>query len=360
MSLIKCPECGNEISDLAASCPQCGCPINSHTVPSLKQKPASSAQQPAPNAPAKKRAGATIAIVSVAILILAGAAAWFLFFRGGTDDDERRAYDAIMRYENAHQLDSLSEALNDYFDTYNSDAYHYSQLKGLHDRFFTERADWQAAEGILSIESVRHFLDVHPDGFFLKDAKQKLDSLSYKDAKEVNTREAFEHYLSQFPQGKYTAEARNLLSDLDSEELSVEEKASVKEALTAHFDALGDNDKEAIASTLADEISSYIGKSNPELEDIYAYMTNMHSSGRIIVFIVKNLNITKVDAAGRTIYNAQFSLDEEAYKRGHHSGLDTEAGEPTENTEEPAEVKHFSGTAVLNSSMKITSLVLRK
>ena len=29
MALIKCPECGNEVSDRAASCPRCGCPISS-------------------------------------------------------------------------------------------------------------------------------------------------------------------------------------------------------------------------------------------------------------------------------------------------------------------------------------------
>ena len=28
MSLIKCKECGKEISDQASSCPHCGCPIN--------------------------------------------------------------------------------------------------------------------------------------------------------------------------------------------------------------------------------------------------------------------------------------------------------------------------------------------
>lgn len=27
MALIKCPECGKEISDKAASCPNCGFPI---------------------------------------------------------------------------------------------------------------------------------------------------------------------------------------------------------------------------------------------------------------------------------------------------------------------------------------------
>jgi hypothetical protein len=31
MVLIKCPECGKEISDRAASCPSCGCPTNQAT-----------------------------------------------------------------------------------------------------------------------------------------------------------------------------------------------------------------------------------------------------------------------------------------------------------------------------------------
>ena len=28
MALIKCPECGKEISDKATSCPNCGCPVS--------------------------------------------------------------------------------------------------------------------------------------------------------------------------------------------------------------------------------------------------------------------------------------------------------------------------------------------
>jgi len=31
MALIKCPECGKEISDKAGSCPNCGCPIKQST-----------------------------------------------------------------------------------------------------------------------------------------------------------------------------------------------------------------------------------------------------------------------------------------------------------------------------------------
>lgn len=41
MALIKCPECGKEISDKAASCPNCGFPITQGNVtqePPQKQK----------------------------------------------------------------------------------------------------------------------------------------------------------------------------------------------------------------------------------------------------------------------------------------------------------------------------------
>lgn len=36
MAIIKCPECGKEISDKALSCPNCGCPISSTSSQSSK------------------------------------------------------------------------------------------------------------------------------------------------------------------------------------------------------------------------------------------------------------------------------------------------------------------------------------
>ena len=35
MSLINCPECGKQISDRAAACPNCGCPISSSSKSSI-------------------------------------------------------------------------------------------------------------------------------------------------------------------------------------------------------------------------------------------------------------------------------------------------------------------------------------
>lgn len=42
MALMKCPECGNEISDMAKQCPMCGCPINKRIINDKKHNKANS------------------------------------------------------------------------------------------------------------------------------------------------------------------------------------------------------------------------------------------------------------------------------------------------------------------------------
>lgn len=37
MALVKCPECGKEISDKATSCPNCGCPASEFKKPSVPE-----------------------------------------------------------------------------------------------------------------------------------------------------------------------------------------------------------------------------------------------------------------------------------------------------------------------------------
>lgn len=38
MALIKCPECGQEVSDIAKSCPHCGCPIVQKKIKKFSKK----------------------------------------------------------------------------------------------------------------------------------------------------------------------------------------------------------------------------------------------------------------------------------------------------------------------------------
>jgi len=45
MSLVKCPECGREVSDQAPTCPQCGKPLKAQPVQSQKKSETSSMEK---------------------------------------------------------------------------------------------------------------------------------------------------------------------------------------------------------------------------------------------------------------------------------------------------------------------------
>ena len=67
MALIKCPECGKEISDKASNCPNCGCPIGSTT----EQTSTVEVQQQKPKSSIKKIIPIIIAVIIVAIIGIA-------------------------------------------------------------------------------------------------------------------------------------------------------------------------------------------------------------------------------------------------------------------------------------------------
>lgn len=67
MALIKCSECGKEISDQAESCPNCGCPIRSNeTISDIEIKP--------------KKLNKKMIIVAIAVILIiaAGVTSFFL------------------------------------------------------------------------------------------------------------------------------------------------------------------------------------------------------------------------------------------------------------------------------------------
>lgn len=310
----------------------------------------------------KGKSGAigTIITISLLIIVLAGAAVWYIFFKGSDDNSERQVFESITRYEQQRNYDSLEIALSEYLDTYNSDAFHYQQVKNLSDRFFAENTDWQAATKSLSIESMNNFINIHPDGFFKDVAYDKLDSLSFEEAKEQNTVEAYEQYMDKFSEGKYVKDADEAIENLDKKEISAEEKSDAVRAVAKHFNSMADNDQSGLLATLADNINTYIGKKDATTEDICDYMQKVHSNGRNMSFEVKKAVVTKESAGSRDIYNVKFNLEQTTFTSSPvaHQDDDIELKSEEDEVKPAGSVKYFKGEAVLNSSFKISSLVL--
>lgn len=101
MALIKCPECGKEISDKAASCPKCGFPIQN--VPQNTPNPPTPPD--AEEAPKKRANGKRIAMISVAaVALVAVIAAAAVYLSGaGVRNAEKAADAAVTAVENYMQ-----------------------------------------------------------------------------------------------------------------------------------------------------------------------------------------------------------------------------------------------------------------
>lgn len=162
------------------------------------------------NSPSTGRGRAVVTIIAMLAVaaVLAASAVRSLFFGEGSNEEERKAFETIMRYEKDCQLDSLYDALGEYFDLYNSDAFHFSQLKALNDRFVGEYDEWKAVEENMTLDEVHCFLDHYPDGYYHEQAERCEDSLYYAAALAEGTVEALEAYIDAWEDGAYAEEAR--------------------------------------------------------------------------------------------------------------------------------------------------------
>ena len=108
MALIKCKECGHEVSDKASRCPNCGCPIQTGGNQSVNETNVESQ-------PEKKGNGIKWALLAVLLCLIGGGGyyAYTKLFNGGSDKDAivkltPEFIKAVQQYE---QLGVFSEGM---------------------------------------------------------------------------------------------------------------------------------------------------------------------------------------------------------------------------------------------------------
>lgn len=247
MSLIKCPECGHQVSSKAEVCPECGvriagnvkrCPVcqrtllmyvtqcpHCHTrfeaqteimlepgadneeaittevVPPEEQTPEEPVEQPAGDTqPATPQKGGTPWYLLLFIIVIVGVGAYLYW-----DNHQQRRYseekafellqgcndplnfeDFIARYPNSEHLDEVRE-----------------QLKAL------QKVDalWEVVAKSSNTEDFRNFIQAHPRSPYAKVALHKIDSLDWREADGKGTSEAYDQYILNHDAGEYITEA---------------------------------------------------------------------------------------------------------------------------------------------------------
>lgn len=240
--MITCPECNQPVSSKAPTCPHCGiriennvkrCPVcntyvmadatecpkcKAHFVveekavapkdveePKLEEPKTTAAvsamnEETAEEAAQQKKDTPWYLLVLAIIIIGLGA---YLYWDNYQDKlaSEEKAFellkdcndplsfeDFIARFPNSKHIDEVKE-----------------RLSGLHQ----EDAAWAELCRNLDVVALHNFVDTHPTSPHVKVALHKIDSLDWRKADQLGTKDAYDEYILQHEDGLYISEAYN-------------------------------------------------------------------------------------------------------------------------------------------------------
>lgn len=293
MALIKCPECGHQVSDKAATCPSCGVAIAGN----VKRE----------NEAPKGKRSMTIPIVAGVVAVIAVLVGLY-FYNNVQDRNELDAYENAMSCSEAavlqNYLDMYADAPQAHRDSIMA---HLALLKKVD-------SDWDDAMVNNTRSAFENYLREHPESVHKTEALLKLDSIDWAFAAEADTPEAYSKYVADHADGMHIDEARLKLEKLEKSIIAEDEKLMVTSVLTSFFNALGNNDEEALTMSIDVVLNSFLHRAGATKADVISYMKRIHSPEDItgIIFRMNNdWKIEKIDLGeGECSYVVDFSVDE--------------------------------------------------
>lgn len=337
MAIIKCPECGHQVSDQAKTCPSCGieiagkvtkcpecgdvvfndsdeCPNCHHplNIPEVKPQPVISrpevteGQETVPTKGGMKRTYVVL-IVSFVVALLAVFVSLY-FYKTTQDKNEMDAYEnAMASGEPAvlqNFLDVYTEAPQEHRDSIMA---HLELLRKVD-------TEWDNAVRSGSKTALERYIQLHPGSIHVTEARLKIDSLDWLAATTADTPEAYQAYIdSHLDNGLHLDEARIMFDKSDARRVTDDDRQMISNLFSNYFTALANNEEASLTETLSGVLGSFLHKENATKTDVMTYMKKLHAPDDItgMTFSLNNdWKIEKTDAGdGRYKYTVTFSVD---------------------------------------------------
>ena len=389
MSLIKCPECGHEVSDHAKICPHCGvaiegnittcpdcgeiilkdasecynchCPINGaasyvppiapmyspntsqdeRPVPATGNNVTDDNDGPKPKHGKMKRTytALIVSFVIALIIVLLG----LYFYQNTQQQNELRAYNnAVSSGEPA--------VLQNFLDMYaDAPKQHRDSIQFRLDELKKIDLEWDNASTSKSKTELLRYVERHPGNIHVTEARLLIDSIDWITAQTDNSTDSYQLYIDEHPNGQHIDEARDNYARLDAKQVKPEDHNMLLQLFQNHFSALAQNDEQLLRVTLADNMSAYMKKEHATTADAIEYMHGLHEGQDL-----KSLNYaiaddwsiakTATEQEGQFAYTVSFGLEQRSKK-----------GEQTSD-----QVAKYRVSARVSPAGRITSLTMQR
>lgn len=297
MAIINCPECHNEVSDMAPICPHCGVKIDGNIIicPDcgkvlLKKEtrcpncgcqfegmvhPISSEERDIKVYPEYKYTEhhykKTIGYVLISVLLLALIAG---------------CYYVISIYKNTeameHSYASLAnckeqDSLKIFMEQYPNSPY----IEDIQKRLIVLKdieSKWISIADSTQKDLFVKFLKDYPNSYYEDVCNDKIDSLDWVTAGLENTADSYQYYLEMHPDGKYKKMCEDAKSVIEKATASYPEITAVREVLNAYFEAVSANNADGVQACTNERTYG----------QTMEFMRQLHGSYSKVLFSIQN------------------------------------------------------------------------
>ena len=306
--IIKCPECGREVSDKAPTCPSCGveiagkvttckycgevilasetvcpyCKRNLETVTTEHkiqepQKPEPKNQEYKTQEPLKPESNGTpqrkksrVTLIISFILALTVFGILMFFYTQAQRDREAEDYEFAMT---SADMEILKNYLLQYPDAPEA---HRDSITAHLTMLQKGDEEWQNAISSNSRTVLRKYIEENPFSLHIQEAMIKIDSLDWIAAQKENTEEAVKEYLEVHPDGRYYDEASIMLTEIEKTKVQPSEETMVTSLFSQFFEGVNMHDEETLVSTVSMVMSNFLGKSNATANDVVTFLHKLY------------------------------------------------------------------------------------
>lgn len=338
MAIIRCPECGHQISDKAPICPSCGveiagkitkckqcgtvyfndnkyCPNcnaanipqqpatqqNVNTTPPSPQTQTTNTEVPDNDNKPKKNNKLKIAAFVISLAICGGC---YYFYVNAKNEKQEEAYRIAMSTDDPIFLQNF---LNYYKDAPQEEK---DSVTARLERIMKGDEEWNNAVASGSKTVLEEYINNHPDSPKKGEALHKIDSIDWAVATLANTIEAYRLYMDEHATGEHIDECKEAFNDLNSKTVQPEEKDNIALLFRHFFQSINSKNEDGLASTVNSFLSSFLGKTDATKNDVITFMHKIYKED--IINMNWQLNndwkIEKKDVGGGQFeYTVQFT-----------------------------------------------------
>lgn len=338
MAIIKCPECGHEVSDKAPVCPSCGVEIAGHIIKCSECGTAyfsyiascpychavnrsqdffprltpTGIPEVAPRRKSSNRLGFRVwflSFLTAFVLVAVGIVVWYV----ARSDKEEEAY--------AYAYTSSDPAvLQTYLDTYGSAPEEHRDSIEAHLKILQlSDTEWANALASRSVTAMQAYVGKYPQSIHLQEAMHVIDSIDWATAQRQNTFDAYQKYIDNHAEGEHIDEANTALQESQARTVMPDEKDDIVTLFRNFFQNISARNEAGLKSTVALFLDSFLGKNDAAPSDVVTFMKKIYKED--IVSMDWHLNNDfmidkKKTGEGQFEYIVQFSVLQNVERTG--------------------------------------------